>query len=122
MEPGIDVGGEDTGEVVISAHAVLLSGKYAPAAVVQELLPEVVLSLSSSGVDEVIGLGLDDGALAMTERGGRMVNILSFAGGGPYESNGSGTACSIGSITGSDLSARDKQDNTAIRKSRTLWM
>ena len=104
-EPGMEVddGGEDIGEDVTSAHAALLSGKNVPAAVVHELFADVVASLSSSGVEDVIGLGLEDGAFAMTESGGRMEKILSSAGGGPYESNGSGTACSIGSITGSDL-------------------
>ena len=104
IEPGIEVddGGEDIGEET-SAHAALLSGKNVPAAVVHELFADVVASLSSSGVEDVIGLGLEEGAFAITESGGRMENILSSAGGGPYESNGSGTACSIGSITGSDL-------------------
>lgn len=106
-EPGMDDGGEDIGEVVTSAHAALLSGKKAPAEVVHELFPDVFSSLSSSGVVAVLGLGLADEALARTS-GGSMENILSSAGGGPYVSNGSGTACSIGSITGSDLSQADK--------------
>ena len=82
MEPGMEDGGEDGGEAT-SAHAALLSGKNPPAAVVHELLAEVVPSLSSSGVEEVIGLGLADGAFAITERGGRIEKILSSAGGGP---------------------------------------
>ena len=68
---------------------------------VHEFLPSLLLS--SSGVEDVSGLGVADGVLAMTDNGGRMVNILSSAGGGPYESNGSGTACNMGSIIGSDL-------------------
>ena len=62
--------------------------------------------LSSSGVDAVRGLGADEG-LAITERGGRMVKIWSSAGGGPYESKGSGMVWSMGSITGSELESPD---------------
>lgn len=104
IEPGIDVrdGGEDAGDAVTSPQDADPSGKNPPV-VVHELFPEVVPSLSSSGVDDVIGLGVADGALAMTESGGKMLKILSSAVCGPYESNGSGTACSMGSITGSDL-------------------
>lgn len=82
-EPGIEEVGEDIGDDDTSAQAAVPSGKYAPAAFVHELFPDVVPSLSSSGVVEVIGLGLDDGAFAMTERGGSMLKILSSAGGGP---------------------------------------
>lgn len=87
-----------------SAQAALASGKKPPVAGVHELFVDGMPSLlSSSGVDDVNGLGEDDGALAMTERGGRMVKIWFSDGGGPYESKGSGTVCNIGSITGSDL-------------------
>ncbi len=97
-------GGEDMGEAT-SAHAALDSGKNPPALFVQELLPEVIpsLLLSRSGVRDVIGLGLAEGVLAMTESGGRMEKILSSAGAGPYESKGSGTVCNIGSMIGSEL-------------------
>ena len=57
-------------------------------------------------MDAVIGLAVDEveGALAMTERGCKIVKIWSSAGAGPYESNGSGTVCNMGSMTGSELS------------------
>lgn len=95
----------EVGDVATSAHAALDSEKYVPVAGAQELFPEAIPSLlpSSSGVEDVSGLGVDDGALAMTERGGRIEKIWSSAGGGPYESNGSGTDWSMGSIIGSDL-------------------
>ena len=79
----------DVGEVAMFAHAGLVSGKNAPV-LVQEFLPSLLLS--RSGVDDVNGLGLAEGVLAITDNGGRMLNILSSSGGGPYESNGSGTA------------------------------
>ena len=67
-EPG---GGELDGT---SAHAAV-SGKKPPVAADQEFLAEGVLSLlSRSGVD-VSGLGVEEGALAMTESGGRMLKI-----------------------------------------------
>lgn len=68
----------------VSAQAALASEKKAPLWV-HELLPDCIPSLlpSSSGVVDVIGLGLDEGAFAMTDRGGKMENILSSDGGGP---------------------------------------
>ena len=69
---------------------------------------------SSSGVVDVKGLGLDEGALAMTDNGGRILKILSSEGGGPYESNGSGTTWSMGSMTGSELES-DASGPTWIR-------
>ena len=93
-----DVG--DVGDVATCAQAALVSGKMLPA-FVQEFLPSLLPSRSC--VEEVRGLVLAVWVLAITDRGGRMVKILSSSGGGPYESNGSGTACSMGSIIGSDL-------------------
>ena len=108
----LTVGGETDGEMTVAdevgdiggdmwtcAHAASVSGKKPPV-LVQEPLPSLLLS--RSGVD-VRGLGLAEGVLAMTESGGRIEKILSSSGGGPYVSKGSGTACSIGSIIGSDL-------------------
>jgi hypothetical protein len=46
---------------------------------------------SRSGVVPAMGLADELGALVMMDRGARILNILSFAWGGPYESNGSGT-------------------------------
>lgn len=95
----------EVAEVATSAHAALDSEKYDPVVGTQEFFPEAIPSLlpSSSGVEDVSGLAVEEGALAMTERGGRMEKIWSSAGGGPYESNGSGTDWSIGSMIGSDL-------------------
>lgn len=72
--------GDIAGDVLTSTHAAVLSGKNPPG-FVQEFLPSLLLS--SSGVDEVKGLGLADGVLAITESGGRMLKILSSSGGGP---------------------------------------
>ena len=87
---GGEVDGELIGEVtgdeeVASAHAALPSGKNPPVGFAQELLFEEMPSLlfSNSGVDDVNGLGLADGVFAMTERGGRILKILSSSGGGP---------------------------------------
>lgn len=57
---------------------------------------------SNSGV-RVKGVVDAEGAVGMMERGGRILKIWSSDCGGPYESNGSGTDCNMGSITGSDL-------------------
>lgn len=46
---------------------------------------------SRSGVVSAIGLADELGAFDIMERGAKILNILSFAWGGPYESNGSGT-------------------------------
>jgi hypothetical protein len=116
---GGEVDGDISGDVVdgdadegdeTSAQAALASGKKPPAGLVQELLFEAMPSLlfSNSGVDDVSGLGLAEGVFAMTERGGRMLKILSSSGGGPYESKGSGTVCNIGSMTGSELQKHGK--------------
>lgn len=89
----IERGGVVEEEAGTSAQAALDS-KKPPVVGVQEFCPETMPSLlvSSSVAVDVIGLGLDDGTLAMTASGGRIENILSSAGGGPYASNGSGTA------------------------------
>jgi hypothetical protein len=90
-ETEVDVAGDiegDVGDVETFARAALVSGKKLPA-LVHEFFPSLLLSIS--GV-EVMGLGLADDVLAITDKGGKIVNILSSAGGGPYESNGSGTA------------------------------
>lgn len=90
-EPGAElvVGGEPEGT---SAHAAAVSGKKPPE-LDHEFLPDDRPSLlSSSAVEEVRGLGAEEGTLAMTERGGRILKIWSSAGGGPYESKGSGIA------------------------------
>ena len=65
-----------------SAHAAAVSGKKPPECD-QEFLPDERPSLLSSSGVVVSGLGEEEGAFAMTERGGRMVNIWSSAGGGP---------------------------------------
>ena len=58
-----------------SAQAAAVSGKKPPV-LDQEFFPEGKLSLlSNSGVVAVMGLGEDDGALAITESGGKMVKI-----------------------------------------------
>lgn len=67
-EPG---GGELDGT---SAHAAAVSGKKPPVLDHEFFTDGMPSLLSSSGVD-VSGLGDDEGALAMTERGGRMLNI-----------------------------------------------
>lgn len=70
-------GGEFAGDDM-SAHAALASGKNPPAVGAQELLLDGCPSLpSKSGVEAVIGLAVDevDGALAITERGCKMVKI-----------------------------------------------
>lgn len=46
---------------------------------------------SRSGVVPAIGLADELGAPDMIDRGAKILNILSSAWGGPYESNGSGT-------------------------------
>lgn len=68
-----------------------------------ETIPSLLSLLARSGVEDVKGLGLDEGAFAITESGGRILKILSSAGGGPYALNGSGMDWSIGSMTGSEL-------------------
>ena len=67
----------DVGEVATSAHAALDSVKFVPVAGAHEFLPEAIPSLlpSSSGVDDVSGLGVEEGALAMTESGGKIEKI-----------------------------------------------
>ena len=101
-ELGEDVGGGDDGT---SAQAAAVSGKKPPVLDHEFLLDGSPSLLSSSGVEAVKGLGEGEG-LAITDRGGRIVNIWSSEGGGPYESKGSGIVWSIGSITGSELSKR----------------
>jgi hypothetical protein len=61
------------------------------------------LASSATGVPTE-GVCVDDeGVLVIIPSGGSILKIWSSAWGGPYESNGSGIACSIGSITGSEL-------------------
>lgn len=106
---------DEDAEDVTSAHAAVVSGKNPPALLLHEFFPSLLLS--SSGVVDVRGLGLAEGVLAITDNGGRMLKILSSAGGGPYESKGSGTVCSIGSMTGSELwrlLARNMRRNAGI--------
>lgn len=68
-------GGENGGDCA-SAQAALASGKNPPVLGAQEFLPDAIPSLlSSSGVEDVRGLGDDDGTFAMTERGGRIEKI-----------------------------------------------
>lgn len=76
-----DVVGDMEGGVVTFAQAAAVSGKKPPAAFVHEFLPSLLLS--SSGVEEVMGLGVADGVFAITDRGGRIEKILSSEGGGP---------------------------------------
>ena len=92
---------DEDAEDVTSAHAAVVSGKNPPALLLHEFFPSLLLS--SSGVVDVRGLGLAEGVFAITDNGGSMLKILSSAGGGPYESKGSGTVCSIGSMIGSEL-------------------
>jgi hypothetical protein len=57
-----------------------------------EVLPKVVLfGVVESGGVVVVGVGEDECAVALMERGCKMLKIWSSACGGPYESNGSGT-------------------------------
>lgn len=78
---GVDIVRERGGEVAgdaTSAQAALASGKKPPVVGAQELLLDGCPSLlSRSGVDAVMGLAVDevDGALAITERGCKMVKI-----------------------------------------------
>ena len=77
--------GPDPGGVEVegtSAHAAV-SGKKPPVAADQEFFAEGALSLLSRSGVEVRGLGVEDGALAMTESGCRMLNIWSSDGWGP---------------------------------------
>ena len=46
---------------------------------------------SRSGVVPAMGLADEPVAFDIMDRGARILNILSFAWGGPYESKGSGT-------------------------------
>lgn len=79
-DPGAEPGGVEF--VGRSAHAAV-SGKKPPVAADHEFFAEGIPSLlSRSGVD-VSGLGVEEGALAITESGGRILNIWSSAGGGP---------------------------------------
>lgn len=71
--------GPEGGEagLATSAQAALVSGKKPPDPGVQELFPDAMpsLLLSSSGVEEVRGLGDGDGAFAITDSGGRILKI-----------------------------------------------
>ncbi len=71
-EPGADPGGVELEGA--SAHAAV-SGKKPPVAADQEFFADGVLSLLSRSGVEAIGLAVEDGALAMTEGGGRMLKI-----------------------------------------------
>lgn len=71
------------------------------------------MSLASVCGVELSGLGEGEAA-AMMERGGRMLKIWSSDGCWPYESKGSGTDCSMGSMTGSELErASERTDGRA---------
>jgi hypothetical protein len=101
---GGDRGGEER-----SAHAEFVSVKYPPAPTGVTVGIQVGLvgliprsRVSSCGVDAML---VGPGEIVAI-RGGRMEKIWSPAVGGPYESNGSGIAWSIGSIIGSDLQKR----------------
>ena len=90
----------------ISAHAEFVSAKYPPAPV----WPTAGIQLGLVGLiprSLVFSCGVDTMLVGPGEvdviNGGRMEKIWFSVVGGPYESNGSGTAWSIGSITGSDL-------------------
>lgn len=105
----VERGGEESGEVA-PAHAVvsavngtpLVAGSQDEIFVLAEEGSERAPSGSgvpAMGLDAVVDMPV------MMERGARMLKIWSSACGGPYESKGSGTDCSIGSMTGSDLCA-----------------
>jgi hypothetical protein len=70
------------------------------------------------GEELVIGAP-DDGTGAMIESGGRMLKIWSDAGAGPYASNGSGTAWSMCSITGSELIERTGRSESRLSPKRS---
>lgn len=107
VDAGGDIeGGEAGGEAVALAHSADSTG-YRPFAVPGS--QEAILGCAVANVEEasfsgvpVEGLGEDDGALNI-ESGARMLKIWSSDCCIPYESNGSGTDCSIGSMIGSEL-------------------
>lgn len=108
---------DEDAEDVTSAHAAVVSGKNPPALLLHEFFPSLLLS--SSGVVDVRGLGLAEGVFAITDNGGSMLKILSSAGGGPYESKGSGTVCSIGSMIGSEALAVNLSNTSSVDRTTT---
>lgn len=81
----IERGGEgETGEG-ISAHAEFDSEKYPPVLGIHDAFGGLVAASDGarSGVEELCGLGEDEGALAITDSGGRIENIWSSVVGGP---------------------------------------
>jgi len=93
-------------EGIASAHSVAAVSVAKrpvplPCAPQPALVPMANTSLVTVWGVAVRGLGDEDGA--RMERGGRMLNIWFSEWVCPYESNGSGTDWSMGSITGSEL-------------------
>ena len=86
---GVDEGGDNPAHSVDSGvyRIPFVPGSQDVILVVAEEGGESVRS--RSGV--AMGLAAELGALDMMDKGARILNILSFAWGGPYESNGSGT-------------------------------
>jgi len=89
----VDRGGVDEGD----AHSVD-SGVYrVPFAPGSQDVTLLVVEEGGESIGShsgfVLAMGLEDelGALDMMDKGARILNILSSAWGGPYESNGSGT-------------------------------
>lgn len=80
-----DRGGEVESGDGRSAHAELDSEKYPPAFGIQDVLGGLVATSDGarSGVEELWGLGDEDGVFDMMESGGRIVNIWSSVVGGP---------------------------------------
>jgi len=73
----IDRGGDTARGGGISAHAEFDSDKYPPEVGIQVILEGLVAisEVSMFGVDELWGLGEDDGAFAITESGGKIEKI-----------------------------------------------
>jgi hypothetical protein len=73
----IDRGGDTARGEGISAHAEFDSEKYPPEVGIQDVLEGLVAisEVSMFGVDELWGLGEDDGAFAITESGGKIEKI-----------------------------------------------
>lgn len=87
-EPG---GGVEEGDGTSAHSDVESAGKCSPLLGSHGVLPKVdLLGVVDSGGVVFIGVGDGECAVALIERGCRMLNIWSSACGGPYESNGSG--------------------------------
>ena len=121
----VERGGEESGEVA-PAHAVVSAVNGTP--VVAGSQDEIFVlaeegserAPSASGVP-AMGLDAVVDMPVMMESGARMLKIWSSACGGPYESKGSGTDCSIGSMTGSDLCARVSEQAYTVPAGMTSW-